>query len=149
MDGVSGAVGIASLAIQLASTVQKVSKFLRNARDAPKEVLRLLEILDQLHDTLDHVRQLNEQQSLILSLPGSPASITRAMENCKRQVKALEVFVNEAKTSFDHPHKLRRTWACTKVAGKRQDLDDIQCRLRDAETDLHFAISRNCLELQC
>lgn len=64
MDGVSGAFAVVSLAIQLANTVQS-AKFLRNFRDAPKEVIRLIEILEQLHITLDHVRPETAQRAAI------------------------------------------------------------------------------------
>lgn len=76
MDGVAGAFAVVSLAIQLANTVQQVSKFLRNVQEGPREVIKLIEILDQLHGTLDHVRQLIEQQFLVLRLPGSPEFLT-------------------------------------------------------------------------
>jgi Zn-dependent oligopeptidase len=55
---VSGTFAVVSLATQLAQIVQEVSKFLRNVQDAPKEVVRILEVLDQLHGTLDQVKQL-------------------------------------------------------------------------------------------
>jgi integrase len=148
MDGVAGAFAVVSLAIQLANTIQQISKFLRNVHDAPKEVVRLVDMLDQLHGTLDHARQLIEQQFIILRLPGSPEFITKALENCEKQVKALERFANQARKGFDDQHKLRRTWASMKMVVKRQDLDDIQGRLRDAKMDLQFAISGNSWQLQ-
>ena len=151
MDGLSGAasaIAIVSLAVQLIDTVQEISKFLRNVQDAPIEVLRLLETLEQLHGTLYYVRQLIEHQFLVLRLPGSPVLITKAMENCEKQIKALETVVWKAKRSIGHQHMLRRTWSSMKVVAKKQDIKDIQCRLRDAKMDLQFALSSNSWQLQ-
>ena len=151
MDGLSGAasaIAIVSLAIQLVDTVQEISKFLKNVQDAPKEVLRLVETLDQLQGTLDNVRQLTDHQFLVLRLPGSPAFITKAMENCEKQIKALETVVRKARRSLEHQHMLRRTWSSMKIVAKKQDIEDIQCRLRDAKMDLQFAVSSNSWQLQ-
>jgi hypothetical protein len=122
--------------------------FLQDIHDAPKEVARLIGNLDQLHGTLDHVRQLIEQQYIILRRPGSPGFITKALENCEKQVKALESFANQARSCCNDQQKWRRTWASMKMVAKRQDLDDIQSRLRDAKMDLQFAISSNSWQLQ-
>lgn len=150
MDGVSSAasaIAVVSLAIQLADTVQRISKFLKNVQDAPKEVFRLIETLDELQDTFDNVRQLIDQQFVILRLPGSPVFITKAMENCEKQIQALETLTSVAKRSFEH-HRLRRTWASMRVVAKKQDIEDVQCRLSDAKVDLQFALSSNSWQLQ-
>ena len=151
MEGLSGAasaITIVSLAVQLVDTVREITKFLRNVQDAPKEVLRLLETLDQLQGTLDAVRQLIDHQFLVLRLPGSPVFITKAMENCEKQIKALETLVCKARKSLEHQHMLRRTWSSMKFVAKKQDIEDIQHRLRDAKTDLQFAVSSNSWQLQ-
>ena len=151
MDGLSNvasAVALVSLAIELVDTVQEISKFLKNIQDAPKEVLMLIETLDQLQGTLDNVRQLIDQQFLVLRLPGSPTFITKAMGNCEKHIKALETIASTARRSFEHQHKLRRTWASIRLVAKKQDIEDIQCRLRDAKMDLQFALTSNSWQLQ-
>ena len=151
MDGLSSvasAITIVSLAVRLVVTVQEISKFLKNVQDAPKEVLRLLETLDQLQGTLDNVRQLIDHQFLVLRLPGSPIFIDKAMENCKKQIKALETVIWMPERSLKNQHIVRRTWSSMKLVAKKQDMEDIQCRLRDAKFDLQFAIASNSWQLQ-
>ena len=151
MDGVSGAasvITVITLAIQLGQAVQKINKFLRNVDEAPKEVVRLIEMLDQLHGTLEHVKELLEQQSLVLRLPGSPLFITRALEKCEKHIDELEILSAKVRSAFGHQRKLRRTWASMNFVVKKHDLEDIRCRLRDAKTDLQFAISSNSWQLQ-
>lgn len=151
MDGLSSAasaIAVVSLAIKLVQTVQEISKFLKNVQDAPKEVLRLIETLDQLQGTLDNVRQLIDQQFLVFRLPGSPTFITKAMENCEKQIQALETFASGGRRSLEHQHRLRRTWTSMRIVAKKQDIEDIQCRLKDAKMDLQFALSSNSWQLQ-
>lgn len=61
MDGVSSAFAVVSLAIQLVETGEKISNFLKSVRDAPNEVIRLGQTLDQLNSTLKQVSYLLEQ----------------------------------------------------------------------------------------
>ena len=148
MDGLSSAASAIAVAIQLVDSVQKVSKFLKNVQGAPKEVLKLIETLDQLQSTLDNVRQLIETQFLVLRLPGSPTFIIKAIENCEEQIKVLEAFVNTARKSFERQSRLRKSWASMKVVSKKQDIEDIHCRLRDAKMDLQFALSSKSWHLR-
>ncbi len=152
MDGVSSAasiVTVVTLAIQFGQTIQKINRFLQSVEEAPKEVVRLIETLDQLHGTLDHVRELLEQQCLVLRLPGSPLFITRALENCEKHITELTTISTGISRSFDHQRKVRRTWALMRFVVKKQDLEDIRGRLRDAKMDLQSAISSNLWHLQC
>ena len=151
MDGLSSAgsaIAIVSLVIQLVETVQEINTFLKNVHGAPKEVLNLTETLDQLQGTLDNVRLLIETQFLVLRLPGSPAFIIKAIEHCEKQIKALEAFTSTARKSLEHQHGLRKRWASMRIVAKKQDVEDIQCRLRDAKVDLQFALSSNSWQLQ-
>lgn len=151
MDGVFSAasiVTVVTLAVQLGTAIQKLSKFLQNVQEAPKEVVRLVETLDQLHGTLEHVRELLEQQSFVLRLPGSPVFIFKALGSCEKHIKELEILSAEVRRSFGHQHKVRRTRASMRFVVKKQNLEDIRCRLRDAKMDLQFAISSNSWQLQ-
>ena len=152
MDGVSSAasvVAVVTLALQLGKTIQKINSFLRNIEEAPKEVVRLIETLDQLHGTLDHARELFEQQFLVLRLPGSPLFITRALETCENHISELTTISTGISRSFGHQRKVRRTWASMRFVVKKQELEDIRCRLRDAKMDLQSALSSNLWHLQC
>ena len=84
----------------------------------------------------------------MLRLPGSPVFITKAMENCEKQIKALETVVWKARKSLEHQHMLRRTWSSMKVVANKHEIEDIQCRLRDAKFDLQFALASNSWQLQ-
>ena len=74
MDGVSvvaSCFAIASLPIQLLDTVCHINDFLRTIRNAPDELTRLVEVLDQFRDILEIVRGLLQHQKAVDDL-GQP-----------------------------------------------------------------------------
>ena len=148
MDGVSSAFAVVSLAIQLVETGENISKFLTSVQDAPSEVIRLGQTLDQLNSTLKQVSYLLEQQYLVLRLPGSPVFITNALGNCEKMIKKLEDVVEKAKTSMNRGNRAQRSWAAMRLVSKKDDIRDMQNQLRDAEAGLQTAMLSNSWQLQ-
>ena len=148
MDGVSSAFAVVSLSIQLVETGEKISQFLTSVQDAPSEVIKLGQNLDQLNTTLKQVSYLLEQQYLILRLPGSPVFITNALGICERRIKTLEDVIQRVKKSMDHPKRVQRSWAAIKFVSKKEDIQEMQSQLRDAETGLQMAMLSNSWQLQ-
>ena len=54
----------------------------------------------------------------------------------------------KAKRTLGHQHMLRGTWSSVKIVAKKQDIENIQCRLKEAKMDLQFAVSSNSWQLQ-
>ena len=148
MDGISSAFAVVSLAIQLVETGEKISRFLTSMQDAPSEVTKLGQILDQLNSTLKQVSYLLEQQYLVLRLPGSPVFITNALENCERRIKTLEDVIHKSKRAMDHPNRVHRSWAAMKFVPKKEIIREMQVQLRDAEAGLQTAMLSNSWQLQ-
>lgn len=148
MDGISSAFAVVSLAIQLVETGEKISKFLTSMQDAPSEVTKLGQTLDQLNSTLKQVSYLLEQQYLVLRLPGSPVFITNALENCERRIKTLEDVIRKAKRAMEHPNRVHRSWAAMKFVPKKEIIREMQVQLRDAEAGLQTAMLSNSWQLQ-
>ncbi|CAD6581412.1 MAG: hypothetical protein ASARMPRED_000606 [Alectoria sarmentosa] len=148
MDGVSSAFAVVSLAIQLVETGEKISKFLTSIQDAPSEIIKLGHTLDQLNGVLKQVSYLLEQQYLVLRLPGSPVFITNALENCEKRIKALEDVIQKAKKSMDHRGRVQRSWATMRFVSKKEDIQEMQSQLRDAQAGLQTAMLSNSWQLQ-
>lgn len=142
MDGVSGALAVVSLAIQLFETVQETTKFVQDISNAPTELTRLCETLDQLGSVLSYVRQLMDQQLLVPHLPGSPLFILEALQNCDRDLQPLKEIVNKAKEA-SNDFRARKFWKSLKFVMKKEQLQELQSQLKDAKSDLQFAVSAN------
>ena len=148
MDGVSSAFAVVSLAIRLVETGEKISKFLTNVQDAPSEVSKLGQTVDQLNSTLKQVKYLLEQQYLVLRLPGSPVFITNALENCEKRIKTLENVIWKHKTAMEHKNRLHKSWAAIKLVWRKEDIREMQSQFRDAEALLRTAMLSNSWQLQ-
>ena len=148
MDGVSSAFAVVSLAIQLVETGEKISNFLATVQDAPSEVSKIGQTVDQLNSTLKQVSFLLEQQYLVLRLPGSPVFITNALENCEKRIKTLENVISKARIAMDYSNRLHRSWAAIKFSWKKEDVREMQSQLRDAEAGLRTAMLSNSWQLQ-
>ena len=148
MDGVSSAFAVVSLAIQLVETGQKISSFLTSIEDAPSEISKLVQSVDQLNGTLKQVSSLLEQQYLVLRLPGSPVFITNALENCEKRMKTLESVISKARIAMDHRNRVHRSWAAIKFSWKKEYVREMQKQLRDAEAGLRTAMLCNSWQLQ-
>ena len=148
MDGVSTAFAVVSLAIKLVETGEKISSFLASVQDAPSEVSKLGQSVDQLNGTLKQVSYLLEQQYLVLRLPGSPVFITNALENCEKRIKMLENTISKARTAMDYRNCVHRSWAAIKFGWKKEDVREMQSQFRDAEAGLQTAMLSNSWQLQ-
>lgn len=147
MDGASGAFAVVSLAIQLFEIAQETSKFVKGIGNAPSELIRLGETLDQLGSVLGYVRQLLEQELLVLRLPGSPIFILEALQNCERGLKPLKDIAKKAKEA-PNDYRTKRVWKSLRFVMKKEHIEELQSQLRDAKSDLQFAVSANSWQLQ-
>lgn len=148
MDGVASAFAVISLAVQLVDTVQEIRDFLRSVQNAPNELIKLVETLEQLHGTLNQVKHLLKQQYSILRLPGSPVFMENALQNCSRKISTLEKVVNEAKNTLARQSRVKRTLAVMKLVSKKEDLQKMQSQLLHAEMRLQTAMLSNSWQLQ-
>ena len=148
MDGVASAFAVVSLAIQLVETGEKISKFLTSVQDAPNEVVKMGQTLDQLNSTLKQVSSLLEQQYLTLRLPGSSIHIMNALQNCEKRIRTLDGVIQIAKTNMDHRNRLYRSWTAMKLVLKKEEIREMQTQLRDAEAGLQTAMLSNSWQLQ-
>ena len=141
VSATSSVFAVVSLAIQLAGTIDDVSRF-------GPELASLGEALDQMRMTLDQAHCLLEQQFLVLRLPGSPESIAYALGNCKKGIKGLEDFVRDLKKSLGRQQRVSRVWGSFRMVSKKEDIQHLQNQLRDATTNLQCAMISNSWQLQ-
>lgn len=142
------ALAAVSFAIQLASIVQTLNEFVRLIHDAPNELVSLIETMDLMQGNLRQVHYLFEQQFSDSSLAGSPVYILNALKVCERRVEAQRPWVEEIKRSLTTRHLMKRTWASLSLRPKKTQLSDMQFQLRDAMTNLQFAVLNNQWHVQ-
>lgn len=148
MDGASAVFAVVSLGVQLAAVVRQANDFLRSVHNAPDELVRLIEVLDQLDAMLEHVRSLTDQQALTPSLPGAIISVASALQNCEKRIKKLENLVNRLKGSVEGQRRVKRVWAAVKAVYKKEEIMELRSQLHEDMMTLHLSISLNSAQLQ-
>ena len=142
------ALAVVSLAIQLAGTVQTINEFLRTIRDAPSELVTLIETMELMQSNLGQVHYLVEQQFSDSSLAGSPVFILNALKVCERRVEVQRIWVEKIKQSLTTRHLMKRTWASLNIRPKKIQLSEMQGQLKEAMANLHFAVTNNQWHIQ-
>ena len=151
MDPLSAAVrgfAVVSLAMQLAGTVQDIHRFLRGISGAPKELERLVELLEQLHCMLDGIRALHSKQKELDSIPDMHPSVMGSLKSCQSRVELLENIVDKAKKDSNRNRKIARTWASLKFTLKKKDVDEFESLLEKAMNRLQLAMTMNMAHIQ-
>jgi uncharacterized protein YoxC len=124
MDPLSVAVsGIAvvSLAIQLVDQIREINRFLRDVDKAPKELSRLVVLLNQLHCLLDGITAVLQRLRLVDEDIDVSAIILVALQGFDVQIKTLDEIVRSACTMHGS-----RTWLSLKLASKKRDIKEIE-----------------------
>jgi len=147
MDGLSAAasgIAVVSLAIQLVDSVEKIKRFLRNVSDAPKELERLVDLLDQLELILQQIAQLVQQQ--IDARSGEtdiPTTVMRAIKTCESKLGMLEKLIETTKQASSASNRATRTIGSLKLAWKKKDIQECENQLRDAINLLTLTMMAN------
>jgi len=148
MDGLSAAasgIAVVSLAIQLVESVRQTQRFLRNVSEAPKELKRLLELLDLLEFTIEKIGMLMEKQRL----DGKDSDnntydiVLRAMKMCESKLTMLESVVETAKKASSSDSKAKKTLGSLKLACKKRDIEGFENQLQHAVSILDLTMTMN------
>jgi hypothetical protein len=148
MDGLSAGasiIAVVSLAIQLLDTVREVRGFLRNVSDAPKELARLIDLLEQLELIVENIKMLMERQRQHNADvdEGICASVHKALKTCETKVAILDELVKKAKTTSEGRNKVVRSWGSLKLANKKKDIEEFETQLQHALKVLDLTMSIN------
>lgn len=141
MDGLA----VVSLAIQLVVSVREIRRFLRDVSEAPKELRRLIDLLEQLELILENIGALVERQQHHApeTTIDVSASILRAMRTCESKLKLLEDNVEVAKKTSSSNGKVKRTFGSFKLACKKKDTEEFESQLHDTISLLNLAMTTN------
>jgi len=151
MDPLSTAasgIAVISLTIQLAGSVREIHRFLRSINEAPNELKRLIDLLEQLDLILDGIGALQSKQKDQDGVPNMHAAVIRALQKCQSRLELLAGVVDKAKNGLNKSSKVSRTWASLKLTLKKRDMDEFESRLEQAMINLQTAIMMNIAHVQ-
>ena len=148
MDGVSTIIAIASFSIQLVETTQKANRFLKEVQNAPTELIRLVNTLDDLESLLLDVHGLIERLNAMSGLPSSVDRIGSALKRCQTTVMELDASVRTFKDYFARHGRLHKAWASIKTVVRKEKVEQLRKQIEGDMGILNTALSINMFHLQ-
>lgn len=123
-------VGVVSLGVQLAESLQKVKRFYNTVRDAPE---RLADIIDEIASLSDILRELEEDPTSNGANTGS--NMQRCVAACR---KAVDRFSNYA-NSLESRMKRCKGRGSIKLAMKNESVESVIASLESSKSNLVLA----------
>jgi len=152
MDGLSAAasgIAVVSLALQLVDSVRQIQRFLRNVSEAPKELRRLIDLLEQLELILESIGELiNKQQQAGEQDVAVSETVLRAMRTCENTVKGLASIVDKARKDVEAKSKATKTIACLRLSCKRRDVEEFERKIQEAVSLLNLTMTTNLMSVE-
>lgn len=145
LSGVASIFSLISLAVQLAGTVQDVKNLISSIQDAPKELDRLTNQLNQL-DTIAHsIKLLLERQQKLGHGVDSEIrqTIFKALQTCNQKMSKIEDIVKRTGKLENGQNKLSRKWNSIRLALHKEDIEEFEVALDRAISVLNLALMLN------
>jgi hypothetical protein len=146
MEVAASAVGIVSLSLQLIETIKKINKFIRDVKDAPKELLRLEDLLERLGALIQDIRAVMEKQE---SLPGQhvlapSTSVFHSLKACEKSLEPLIEVVNKCQDSRVHGNStMARLKSDIRLGLKTKVILEFETRVQHETNYLQIALLTN------
>ncbi|KAH8745426.1 hypothetical protein F5882DRAFT_387549 [Hyaloscypha sp. PMI_1271] len=159
MDGLrltTSGIAAASLSIQLVESVQKIRRFLHHVSEAPKELQRLLDLLEQLELIFQNIRMIIGQQPHYhyhhqyhrSDLDGDvAASVWKATKMCERDLSRLEKVIEAAKVSPKSKNRATKSFESFRLACKKRDIEEFEMHLQQAIGVLNLTMTMNLMAI--
>jgi hypothetical protein len=128
----AGAIGIVSLSIQLAESLQKVKCFYGAVKNAPPQVEELIEEIEIMQDILSDLESGSQSANM-----ASSASMRRCMKVAQRATKSFVVFSDGLQKRI----KKSRFRGGVKFALSRDDIKQMLDQLERTKSSLNLAYS--------
>jgi hypothetical protein len=126
----AGAIGVVSLSIQLAESLQKVKRFYGAVKNAPPQVEELVEEIEIMQDILSDLESGSQSAHMVGS-----ASMRRCMKVAQRATKSFVAFSDELQTRI----KKSRFRGGVKFALSREDIKQMLDQLERTKSSLNLA----------
>ena len=148
MDGLSAAasgIAVVSLAIQVVNSIREIQRFLRSVSDAPKELRRLINLLEQLELILENIGILikeQRKQSGDIDIDMSP-DVWRAIKTCEDKVGMLKSTIKTVRRETRATNKTTKALESFRLACKKKDIEEFESQLQSTLSLLNLAMTAN------
>jgi hypothetical protein len=141
MEGVgaaSGVIAIASFAIQLAETINKIVAFGKAVQDAPVRLRALFHDLEVLAAVISHIQHLNGHVAF-------DNVNENALRNCQTKISNLYKIIDQAQLRFKSKSRVRRKWGAFKISLQEDEIQTIQRSIEEAKLTLQLVQTKSLM----
>ena len=131
LGAVASGISIVTLAAQIAASVVKLKSYWNQIKDAPEDIMLLIDELDDLRLLLCAIEK-DQSRNPISSPIMDDTVASRCLEHCRRGADRLQNLVDELSTNIYASNRLRSKWASTKVVLKKDDIKKYKTHLKAA-----------------
>jgi hypothetical protein len=146
MEVAASAVGIVSLSLQLIETINKIRTFVRDVKDAPKELLRLGDLLGRLGALIQDIRTSMENQKSLLGqqIPAPSLSIFQSLKACEKSLEPLLELVKKCQDSrVSGNSTMAKLKSDIRLGMKTKDILEFETRIQHEINYLQVALLMN------
>lgn len=149
MDGLSagaGVIGVISLAMQLSEAAYAVVRFLNTITDAPREVMRLKELINLLYVTSVGVKSALEFQQQLHgdNIQGSE-NIHDALTVCQQRLGLVQDILDKTESIERGQTLVSRNWARFRLAARKDDIGKLERQLGQGLDVLNVLLTTNIM----
>lgn len=148
MEVAASGIAVASIAIQLLESTNRIRNFLRSVENAPQDLQRVANFLDRLSTLLGEVQDLLDMQASIQDQLFPASGVIRTfLQSCKESLAPLQAKVDKYSKS-PASNRLRRRQMDLRAALNAGDLRNLEMHLQQEINSLGAALSVNGLRIQ-
>lgn len=133
----SGVIAIASIAIQLAETIQEIVEFGKAVQDAPADICALFQDLEVLRSALLQIHRTSSR----IGIDGVTETV---LKECERKIYKLKAELQPSISNLKSNKLARRKWSALKITLKRGKIESLQKVIEHAKSTL-ILIQNNTL----
>lgn len=146
ITGVTGVVGIISLAVQLGNCVRRVQRFMDAMAGSSAQILRLRTLLDQTSAIARCIEKLfEESSSSYFHDPSITGPIRKAIHTCLEAAGHIEAFTEKASQTLDAKNKFSRKYAQRSWALQKDKIEELERNLYRSFEFLNLALTTHCI----
>ena len=137
---------VASLSIQLIDSIGKIKTFIRNVKEASKELERLGDLLDRLCTVIEDVRDLMERQASLQGqhFPTPSSAISKCLQSCEKTIQPLCDLVERFKTSAPRTgSSFSKLKGDVKLSFRAKDIAEYETKIEREIGYLHATLGTN------
>jgi hypothetical protein len=134
----SGVIAIASIAIQLAETINEIVAFGKAVQNAPTRLRALFHDLEVLAAVISHIQHLNGHVAF-------DNVNENALRNCQTKISNLYKIIDQAQRRLKSKSLVRRKWGAFKISLQDDEIQSIQRSIEEAKLTLQLVQTKSLM----